>query len=227
MFNLPSHTIVGTPFSTFTRSITLGLRYKGIEYKQIATTPHSDVADKHHPFGMLPTLIIQQVGRNDVRLCESQAIARYIDRTVPLPSLDLAADEFILAAIPEKMWEFVSLSGSQGFPAVEINVVKYRVQAIDDGTPSDSELRASIRDGVEELKLFLARMEGLMAKEGYVYGPKLTWADFFLYPLLADLQATPEGEILSERMLGWLEVMGELDVVKATSPGTLAVGARP
>ncbi|EJT99805.1 hypothetical protein DACRYDRAFT_23384 [Dacryopinax primogenitus] len=223
---MPSYTIVGTPFSTFTRSITLGLQHKDIPYKQVATTPHSDVAYKNHPFGMLPTLIIHGIGNSDIYLCESQAIARYIDRVAPLPSLDLEPGEAGIA-VPEKMWEFVSLAGSQGFPAVEIKVVKHRVQAIDDGKPSDAELREHIKHGVANLKLFLARMEALMAPEGYVYGWKVTWADFFLFPLLSDLKATPEGEILSPRMLKWLAIMEELKAVKDTTAGTLSVGGRP
>ncbi|KAH7923315.1 hypothetical protein BV22DRAFT_593531 [Leucogyrophana mollusca] len=223
----PSYTIIGTPFSTFTRSITLGLQYKGIAYKQVRVTPHSDTAYENHPFGFLPTLVIHNVdGRSDVKLRESQAIARYIDRVAPEPSLHISPGDGG-AVIEEQMWEFVSFAGAHGFPAVEKGVVKPRVAGNDAGKLSDAQIREEIKPGVEKLQKFLAEMEAVMAPDGFVYGEKLSWADFFLYPLLADLRAIPEGELLSSRLRGWMDKMGELEAVKATSEGTLSVGARP
>lgn len=105
--------------------------------------------------------------------------------------------------------------------------MKPRVAAIDAGKLSDSEIREQIKGGVEKLRFFLKEMEALMAPEGFVFGERLTWADFFLYPLLADLRAIPEGEELSPRMKAWMEKMDTLDAVKATAEGTLGVGARP
>ena len=107
----PSYTIIGTPFSTFTRTITLGLQYKGLKYNQIATVPHSQIALDSHPFGYLPTLIIKD-DRSDIKLSESQAIVRYLDRIAPEPTLQLVDGSSQL--LPEKMWEFVSLTASFG-----------------------------------------------------------------------------------------------------------------
>lgn len=107
-------TIIGTPFSTFTRTITLGLNRKGIVYDQIATAPHSKIAETHHPMGYLPTLIIRtKAGDKEdiVELRESAAIVRYIDRIASEPSLHLEANGGILE---EKMWEFVSVISSYG-----------------------------------------------------------------------------------------------------------------
>jgi glutathione S-transferase len=113
---IPPHTIVGTPFSTFTRTITLGLQYKGLKYSQIATVPHSQIASDSHPFGYLPTLIINKVDGSDrpidIKLSESQAIVRYLDRIAPEPTLQLVDGNGQL--LPEKMWEFVSLTASYG-----------------------------------------------------------------------------------------------------------------
>jgi len=106
------YTIVGTPFSTFTRTITLGLQYKGLKYDQIATSPHSQLASDSHPFGYLPTLIINNVDGTQIKLSESQAIARYLDRIAPEPTLQLVDGSSQL--LPEKMWEFVSFTASYG-----------------------------------------------------------------------------------------------------------------
>lgn len=111
----PPFTVVGTPFSTFTRVITLALSYKGIPFNQVRVVPHSDVAYEHHPFGFLPTLIIHEIDGKQVnlKLRESQAIARYIDRYAPEPTLNIA-DGDGHALIAEQMWEFVSLAGAHG-----------------------------------------------------------------------------------------------------------------
>lgn len=118
--SFPKITIVGTPFSTFTRTITLGLNRKGIPYEQIATPSHSPTADKYHPLGHLPTLILHGVGSNgeDIYLRESTAIVRYIDRIAPEPSLHLTESDGVL---PEKMWEFVSIIQSNGEFTTTVN----------------------------------------------------------------------------------------------------------
>jgi glutathione S-transferase len=58
----PSYTIVGTPFSTFTRTAASALNFKGIPFKQESTLPHTELARKHHPFGFIPSLVITEVG---------------------------------------------------------------------------------------------------------------------------------------------------------------------
>jgi glutathione S-transferase len=67
-----------------------------------------------------------------------------------------------------------------------------------------------------------------MAPEGFAFGTKPSWADFFLYPLLADLRMIPEWrEVASPRILAWINAVDELPVAKATKAGTLSAGARP
>jgi glutathione S-transferase len=111
----PPYTLIGTPYSTFTRTIALGLHYKGVPFKQISTTPHAPLAQQHHPFGLLPTLVIHEVDNqkvDDIPLCESQAIARFIDRIAPEPSLQISDNGS--SVLEEKMWEMVSFIASLG-----------------------------------------------------------------------------------------------------------------
>ncbi|KAF8121529.1 hypothetical protein EV363DRAFT_1301888 [Boletus edulis] len=224
----PSFTVIGTPFSTFTRTITLALTYKGITFNQVRVVSHSDTAYEHHLFGFPPTLVIHELNgqKIDLKLRESQAIARFIDRVGPEPTLTIA-DGDGHAVVAEQMWEFVSFVGAYGFSAVEKGVVKPRVAATDQGTLSDAEIRRTIAPAVAQLRVFLDKIEAHMSPEGYVFGEKLSWADLFLYPLLADLRAIPEGEILSPRLVGWMDKMDQLDAVEKTRAGTLSVGARP
>jgi len=113
------------------------------------------------------------------------------------------------------------------FPAVEIGVVKPRVAANDEGRLTDSEVRKQIQPAVEHLRKVLCKIEELMSADGYVFGSQLSWADLFLFPLLADLKAVPDGEILSPRLLSWMDVMNKLEAVQATASGTLSADARP
>lgn len=110
---------------------------------------------------------------------------------------------------------------------MEKGVVKPRVAATDEGKLSDTEIRRNIASGVDQLRKFLNRTEENMSPNGYVFGEKLSWADFVLYPLLADLKAIPEGELLSPRLVEWMELMDRLDAVQKTKAGTLSAGARP
>ncbi|KAG6371464.1 hypothetical protein JVT61DRAFT_9491 [Boletus reticuloceps] len=142
----PSFTVIGTPFSTFTRTITLALTYKGITFNQVRVVPHSDTAYEHHPFGFLSTLVIHELNgqKVDLKLRESQAITRYIDRVGPEPTLTIA-DGDGHAVVAEQMWEFVSFVGAYGelrcILYLEANAfplwkIKPRVTATDQGTPS-------------------------------------------------------------------------------------------
>jgi glutathione S-transferase len=104
------YALIGTPYSTFTRTIALGLHYKGLRFEQIPTTPHAPLAQQYHPFGFLPTFVIHELDGqkvDDIPLRESHAIVRFIDRIAPEPSLHISSGDGG-AVLEEKMWEMVS-----------------------------------------------------------------------------------------------------------------------
>ncbi|KAG6332128.1 hypothetical protein ID866_6965 [Astraeus odoratus] len=217
-------TVIGTPYSTFTRTITLALHYKGLSFDQVSVLPHTDIAREHHPFGFIPTLVINEIDgkKANLKLAESIAIARYLDRVAPEPSLCISAGDGP-AIVEEQLLEFVSFVAFYGFRAILKAVVKPRVALSDEGKLTDAEIRQEISEGVEHARKVLAVINQAMSPTGYVFGEKLSWADFFLYPILSDLQATPERELLSERLRTWMNLMEKLDVVKITTPGTLSL----
>lgn len=110
---------------------------------------------------------------------------------------------------------------------LEVAVIKIRVGKGDEGKLSDEEIRALITSPVKDMSQFLDTVESLMAKDGFAFGQRVTWADYYLYPLLADLEVTPEGDVISKRLKGWLAEMQKLPEVKSTFSGTLADGKRP
>jgi len=225
--SLPEYTLIGTPFSTFTRTIAIALIEKGIPFKQVRAAAHSDLADEFHPYGYLPILVIPRPNRTDVHLRESQAIAAYLDRVAPSPTMTLDETE---ACVPEKMWEFVSFVVSFGYPAIKSGVVQPRVDGLDACKYTMTEIRQQIKQagGIDNLKTFLAKIEPLFTPNGpYIFGSRVTWADAFLYPLIADLLTVPEGMFISTRILKWSKTMELVGGVQKTFDGTLAARGRP
>ncbi|EUC67199.1 glutathione S-transferase [Rhizoctonia solani AG-3 Rhs1AP] len=223
----PSYVVIGTPFSTFTRTITSALHHKGIPFEQEHTTPHTELARKHHAFGFLPSLVIME-GNDTFSLGESQAIARYIDRVAPSPSLADASQ----LRLPEKLWELVNIVAGLGFKSVELGVVKPRLQSIDEGKSKESadtcRARLESSGGVQSLRDFFKTLEIFKVGDGpYLMGTNPTWPDFFLYPLVSDLLATPDADVVPQSIVAWSQAMENVKGIKETHKGTLADGARP
>ena len=101
------------------------------------------------------------------------------------------------------------------------------MKAMDERKLSEEEIRQQIEGGVVKLKDFLTLVESLMAPDGFAFRKHPSWADFFLFPLIADLRALHEWNVVGRRLNDWMGKMDELPAVKETTLGTLAVGARP
>ncbi|PWZ01398.1 hypothetical protein BCV70DRAFT_198828 [Testicularia cyperi] len=76
--------VYGATFSTFTRTIKMGLHELGIKYIPVARNPHSEDIKAKNPYGLLPVLVHRPDGLYTpkdqiVTLYESNAIRRYID----------------------------------------------------------------------------------------------------------------------------------------------------
>ena len=69
--------IIGFPQSTYVRVVRMAAEEKGVPYELIPEPPHSDAVNAIHPFGKIPVM-----RHGDVNLCESRAIAGYIDRSL-------------------------------------------------------------------------------------------------------------------------------------------------
>ncbi|KAF8682791.1 Glutathione S-transferase, C-terminal domain [Rhizoctonia solani] len=219
-----SYTVIGMPFSTFTRTITSALHFKEIPFQQESTLPHTDLARRYHPFGFIPSLIITE-GNESFALCESQAIARYIDRIAPSPSLIDADLKF-----PEKLWELVSIIASLGFKSIEVGVVKPRVKSIDEAKESTEACRSHLESsgGIQTLRDFFQTLESLKTGDGsYLLGSNPTWPDFFLFPLISDLLAIPDADVVPTSIVAWAKQMENVRGIKETHKGTLADGGRP
>src|ERR1700726_1966944 len=74
--------IIGFAPSTYVRVVRMVCEEKGIDYELRPLPPHSPDVVAVHPFGKIPVM-----RHGDFSLCESKAIATYLDLTFPGPKL--------------------------------------------------------------------------------------------------------------------------------------------
>jgi len=88
--------IIGSTRSSYTRVVRMACEEKAIDYSLTETELGAPEVFAIHPFGKMPVL-----RHGDVELFESKAIATYIDRRFPGPSLFPSEP---LAAAPVEQW---------------------------------------------------------------------------------------------------------------------------
>ena len=228
--------LIGLPFSTFTRTIRLGLEEKRVPYNLVLAPPHAKQATEHHPFGLIPSLVFRH-NNEEHSLIESVAIANFIDAfwpTVPLrPSRTSTDLKEIYTNV--RIDELNAIVAHYLFRDVQPNVVKARLRH-EKEKKSEEEIQTSLRESLNKLHETLGKLEQrslLPTQQAFLAGAQVTWADFFVYPLLADLRAVREGDcVRGEKALfphlsAWMDRMEKLDSVQKTIADTLQDGWRP
>lgn len=79
---MPKPEIIGSARSTYTRVVRMVCEEKGIDYVLTERMLGAPELVAIHPFGKMPVL-----RHGDFALCESKAIATYLDRSFPGPPL--------------------------------------------------------------------------------------------------------------------------------------------
>ncbi|KAG8719794.1 hypothetical protein FRC08_001981 [Ceratobasidium sp. 394] len=101
---------------------------------------------------------------------------------------------------------------------------------MDEGHESADECRARIEQsgGARDLRNFFRTLDELREGKGsFLLGNNPTWPDFFLYPLVSDLLATPDADLAPPSIISWANLMESVKGIKDTHSGTLAAGGRP
>jgi glutathione S-transferase len=172
--------ILGIPQSTYTRVIRIACEEKGVSYELKLVPPHSPEVDAIHPFGKVPAM-----RHGDLKLCESKAIATYLDRTFPGPRL--IPDEPAHAAAVE---QWVSLVNTVIDPTmVRTYLFGYIFPQTADGKPD----RIAIDRVVPDLKKQMAILDLAVAQSGHLAGDGYSFADINLMPILFYVRQFPEG----------------------------------
>ncbi|CCG82080.1 Predicted protein [Taphrina deformans PYCC 5710] len=113
------YTLMGIPFSTYTRTVAMGLHELKIPFTQVPVPPHSEEILEYNPFGRLPVLLLEHSGKT-MSMFETDSIVRYLDsaddRILRFPAKDMVTNQ--------KVEEWIGIITNYVFPAVEQGVVK-------------------------------------------------------------------------------------------------------
>jgi glutathione S-transferase len=172
--------IIGFAPSTYVRVVRMVCEEKGIAYDLKAVPPHSPEVLAIHPFGKIPVM-----RHGDVELCESKAIATYLDRSFPGPAL-MPADP-PTAALAEQWISLVNtkMDGT----LVRTYLFGYIFPKTADGKPDRTVIDAVVPDVQQQLGL----LDRAVAKGGHLAGDQFTLADINLMPILYYVRQFPEG----------------------------------
>ena len=171
--------IIGSTRSSYTRVVRMVCEEKGIDYTLTEALLGAPEVCAIHPFGRMPVL-----RHGDFTLCESKAIATYLDRAFAGPALTPADPQ--LAALVE---QWVSLVNTTMDPTlVRTYLLAYAFPRTADGKPDRAAIDAILPGVCGQLAL----LDKAVAATGYVVGDALTLADLFVLPMLHHLKRMPE-----------------------------------
>jgi len=176
---MPSVEIIGFAPSTYVRTARMVCEEKAIPYELKPAAPHSPEVRAIHPFGKIPVM-----RHGDFELCESKAIATYLDLAFPGPKL-IPTDPR-RAALTE---QWVSLVNTRlDTTLVRTYLFAYIFPKTADGQPD----RKTIDGVLPALKEEIGLLDRAVAKGGYLAGDSFTYADINVMPILFYLQKFPE-----------------------------------
>jgi glutathione S-transferase len=179
---MPALEIIGLPQSNYVWVVRMVCEEKGVPYQHKAERPHTPDVDAIHPFGKIPVM-----RHGDLELCESKAIATYIDRVFDGPKV---IPEDPKAAAKVEQW--VSL-GNVEFDKLMIRqyVVGYAFPK-EPGKPD----MAAIGAAAEKMKPQVAVLDRAVADTGYLAGDGFTLADINILPMLFYVNRFEEGKAI-------------------------------
>jgi glutathione S-transferase len=181
---MPALEIIGIPQSNYVWAVRMVCEEKGVPYDLKPERPHSAEVDAIHPFGKVPAM-----RHGDVTLCESKAIATYIDRVFDGPKV--IPDDVKLAAQVE---QWVSLGN------VEIDKVMIRQYVVGYVFPKEAGKpdMAAIGAAAETIKRQAEVLDRAVADTGHLVGDSLTFADINILPMLFYTRRFEEGKAILE-----------------------------
>ena len=205
-----SLTIVrGIPGSPFMRAVLMTLIEKNAPYRLEPVAPGQHKSPNYlakHPFGRVP--VIEQDG---FVLYETQAILRYLDRTLPTPALT-PADPRAAARMDQAM----NISDWYLFRIIGVPIMFNRVVAPRIGLPVNE---AAVAAALPEARACFASIEAFLGDRTYLAGEALTLADLHMAPHLDMLGECAEGRemLAGTRLAAWLERMRARPGMAATT----------
>jgi len=179
---MPALEIIGAAQSNYVWAVRMVCEEKGVPYEHKSERPHSAEVDAIHPFGKIPVM-----RHGDVTLCESKAIATYIDRVFDGPKV--IPEDVKLAAQVE---QWVSLGN------VEFDKVMMRQYVVGYVFPKEAGKpdMAAIGAAAETMKRQVDVLDRAVSATGHLVGDGLTFADINILPMLFYARRFEEGKAL-------------------------------
>ena len=201
----------GSPFSPYVQSVLITLAEKGQAGVVQALGSGGLKAEPHlslHPFGMIPVL-----QHDDFTLYETQAILRYLDRTLPQPALTPSAPQ--AAARMDQLMNINDWYLFQGVASVIgfQRIVGPRLLGL---ATDEAAIAASMPKAHSVFSELARQLDG----KPFFVGESVSLADVMLAPQLDFLRDTPEWEPLTagrENLRAWLERMNTRPSMAATT----------
>jgi glutathione S-transferase len=177
---VPKPEIIGSSQSTYTRVVCMVCEEKGIEYVLTERLLRAPELLAIHPFGKMPVL-----RHGDFALCESKAIATYLDRSFPGPQLIPSDPRY--AALTEQWVSLVNTVMDRTL--IRTYLYAYIAPKTADGKPD----RGAIESVMPAVREQIAVLDKAVATSGYLVGNQFTFADINLLPILYRVRQVPEG----------------------------------
>jgi glutathione S-transferase len=171
--------IIGSARSTYTRVVRMVCEEKGIEYVLTERMLGAPELVAIHPFGKMPVL-----RHGDFELCESKAIATYLDRSFPGPHVFPSDPR--LAALTE---QWVSLVNT----VIDRTLIRTYLYAYIAPKTAGAPDREAIEAVLPAVREQLGILNKAVAGTGYLVGDQFTFADINLLPILDRVRLAPEG----------------------------------
>ena len=200
-------TLLSIPQSNFGRAVQMLLEEKGADYDYVVAKPQSDEVKAIHPFGKVPVL-----KHGDLMLCESAAMARYIDKSFDGPKF-FPEDAGVCALVDE----WVSMTNTIIDPLmIRQYVFHYIFPKGADGKRDTAAIEALKPALEKQMDIIAAAVAG-----DYLVGDTPTYADFNLFATLNYMPGFPEtGAMIAARPAigAYLERMNARESAKKTAP---------
>jgi len=198
--------IIGGARSNFVRAVRMCAEEKGVAYEHVSAMPHSDEVKAINPQGQIPVM-----QHDELVLCESQAIARYIDTAFDGPPLVPTDPK---AAGPVNQWVAATANGVDQL-LMRNYVVEYAFHKDEDGNV----VRTKIDRALKRFPRMFSMLENAVSA-GYLGSSEFSMADCFLVPILNATKNFPEGEEAfnnSDALKGYFDRVAARDSFKNTA----------
>ncbi|MEI8700501.1 glutathione S-transferase family protein [Mesorhizobium sp. ISC15] len=176
--------VYGADYSVYVRIVRLVLEEKGIDYELVPVDVFA--ADGiprwyfgHHPFGRIPAF-----EHDGFRLCETSAIACYVDEAFDGPALQPQE-----ARSRATMNQIIGMLDAYAYRAMVWDVA---VERLEKTTPDE----ALIADGLLKARTTLQALSSLKAPGPWLMGSELTLADLHAAPIIGYFIRVAEGRNL-------------------------------